>query len=314
MTISKANTTYQACPICEIDYTYTEKQDTKKVVELACTHFFHMQCIGDWFSTNQTDREDLSCRYCDQLCVEKYNPTLYTGEDALNTLDNQIQYLSHIPSEIKTSSVPVFHKIGDSLFRMRVSNNYLERATAARMYDKLQNHQQFKYYIKDLKNFYGYDEGVINAIPHARNLLTRLADFLLQEEEPIESRKEIFLLLEDTLKRMDITDDLKEHTRLIIYKFLFNRPALRTLTEEVDRWKKVPVRNWPFFIKGRGGVVRVLEEDGSAKIYKSADFKELVLAAGGTVEPPVEKMTIAANIVVIGTISFAILSSIFKRS
>lgn len=400
MTISKTNnSTYETCPICQIDYTDIEREDTRKVVELACSHFFHMQCIDDWFSRSERDERDLSCGYCSQLSVEKFNPIdsltletltasfekikknpifnsnpniincieklrplsaslidlinnnpltdnnslegvtkivedwikanlnielqrtaaniiieLYTGGGALQPLEDQIRHLSRIPydkwpREIETSGVPVSQKTDSGPVRMRVSKNYLQRATALGLCDRIQNHKALQSHIEHIKSFYYYDDGVMDAIPHARNLQKDLSRLL--KENPISSLEKIFLLLENKIEGMDITDDLKEDTRLIMNKFLFNRPALRTITQEIDRWKKIPVRNWPLFI--RGGGIRVLDEDNSVKRYDAEDFKRFVLEAGGTLYPPIEKMDIVRTLV-IGTVICGIISSLFKRS
>lgn len=396
MTISTTNTTYENCPICQIDYTDTEREDTKKVVELACTHFFHMQCIGSWFSQNEQDGEDLSCGYCAQTSVQKYtprgsltvetlatffegikkNPTfdwnpkvincikklrslseplielinnnpldhenklvelknkiedwikanideelqrtamqiileIYNGGGALHTLEDQIRHLSRLPYDkwpkvIQRSDVPVYQETESGIVRMRVSKNYLERAIAPTLCDILQKHETFHHHIENIKSFYNYDRGVRDAIPHAINLQKELSR--LVKEKPVSSVEKIFLLLQNTLEGMHITDELKEDCRLIIYSFLFNLPALRTLTEEVDRWKKIPIRDWPPDI--RRARIRVLDEYDSLKEYKLEHFIKLVRAAGGTLNSRVDIGRTAVVVVVITGIFVGIFKNI----
>lgn len=400
MTISMTNnTTYETCPICAEDYTDIERNDTQKVVQLACTHFFHMECLGSWFSNNEREGLDLSCGYCSQLSMPKYNPinsitletfakslekleknaTLETdpkripcltklrtlsdslinllnnlslidesnvqksvemvknwiksnidtelqrtamqiilelsvGGGALKTLDDEVRHLSNLPynkwpEEIENSGVPVYHKVDGKLIRMRVSKNYLERAVGHRVCDNIQNRELFENHIQHINSFYYYDNEAMDAIPHARNLQKALSKEL--KENSICSVEEIFLLIENKIEAMNIKEELKEGTRLIMNKFLFNLPALRTLEQEIDRWKKIPVRNWPSSVKEE--CVRVLDQYGSVKKYEPKDFIELVLGAGGTLNPPIEKMDIVRGMMV-GIVICGIVRGLFKRS
>ena len=45
----------------------------QKAVELFCTRFFHLECISSWFSSNEMQGLDLSCGYCSQLSIPRYN-------------------------------------------------------------------------------------------------------------------------------------------------------------------------------------------------------------------------------------------------
>lgn len=71
MTISTMNTTSEICPICYINYADKEREDTKKVIQLACHHFYHMDCLASWFLIIEANRQDLFCCYCNQFLMPK---------------------------------------------------------------------------------------------------------------------------------------------------------------------------------------------------------------------------------------------------
>lgn len=71
MTVSINNSTYDNCPICGEEYSVDPRTDTQKIVELSCHHFFHMDCISDWFYSKQKEGQDLTCGYCTQLSIPK---------------------------------------------------------------------------------------------------------------------------------------------------------------------------------------------------------------------------------------------------
>lgn len=363
MTISLNNTTYETCTICGKDFTDIEREDTKKTVTLACDHFYHMNCLSEWFSMNETKGRDLSCCYCTKVSMPKLQPTtsinletlidffesveknpifqsdlavincvaklrslseslvellngihlvdqasvtegvkkttdwieaniqrelrqtaaqliakMVNGGGTLRTLEQQIEYLARIPYDkwpaaAEKLGIPVYHSVnGELKFRMRVSKQYLQRATAAYLCERMQNSKILEMHLKEIELDYFHDREVLEAIPHARNLQKDFSKLL--RDNPISSIEEIFLSLEETIKKRNIKDDVKENVRLIINKFVFRLGALRTLTQEIERWKKIPIESWPLAIRARG--VRVLDENNEVKHYEKKDFLELV--------------------------------------
>lgn len=363
MTISLHNSTYETCAICAKDFTDIEREDTKKTVTLACDHFYHMECISEWFSMNETNGRDLACCYCTKVSVPKLQPNtvingqtlmdffesveknpifqsdlalitcvtklrslsesliellngihlidpsnvtehlkkardwieanietelrqtaaqliakMVYGGGTLRTLEQEVEYLARTPYDkwpatAEKLGIPVYHSVnGEQKFRMRVSKQYLERATAAYLYERMQNDKILELELEEIQLEYYYDSEVLEAIPHARNLQRDLSTLL--RDNPIPSIEEIFLLIEETIKKTNIKDDVKENVRLIINKSLLRLGALRTCTQEIERWKDIPIESWPLAIQGEG--VRVLDENNEVHHYEIEDFLELV--------------------------------------
>lgn len=203
-----------------------------------------------------------------------------SGANTLKNLEQQVEHLATLPDnkwpkELEKSGMPVYHSVdGGELFRMRVSKKYLQAATAAYLCERIQNVPIFESHLEEVQRHYDYDSEVLDAIPCAKILQKDFSKLL--RDNPISSREEMFLLLEETIKKTNIKDDLKGNTRLIINKFLFRLGALRTLTQEIDRWKNIPAERWPLIIRAIG--VYVLDEDNAVKHYEKKDFVRLVNA------------------------------------
>lgn len=60
------NTTQETCVICHEDYQKKEIFDVTKVVELACHHFYHINCLSKAFRYQEARPTNLSCCYCTQ--------------------------------------------------------------------------------------------------------------------------------------------------------------------------------------------------------------------------------------------------------
>lgn len=90
MTIPVGNSTQEMCVVCGVDYAKNEIENTDKIVELACRHFYHINCISNWIEHRISEKKDLSCCFCNQVFV--HNPMrmsfLSNKEDFIHLLEH----------------------------------------------------------------------------------------------------------------------------------------------------------------------------------------------------------------------------------
>lgn len=339
MTISINNISSDACLICHEDYTSGEREDTAKVVELACHHFYHLDCISPWLALNENTGQDLSCCYqCEaSLLPKRFHPAIINSEvveerfaeieqnpnfgsrpevinclahlkrhsnsianllkdiaetegnehsferfqnwiianvqeesrsvacllinevlqggQVLQSLEQEIKYLATLPiteryTEIKEEGVPVYYGEGTDEFRMRVSKDYLQRATCAYLYENIHNIEQFEGNLAVVGEVYAYDQEVLDAIEDARNLHKTISDTIKENASlPIDK---IILPIHELMEKTQLSENSKRTIPLIINEILLQRGALRTFHEEIDRWAKEPVEKCPEELKQNG--------------------------------------------------------------
>ena len=97
MITMQRNTTYYSCPICSEQYDKKETRDTKKVVETACRHFFHIKCIENWNNHLGKNHRSLSCGYCAQIYLERRQPDFSVFHD-IKTFNSALEYLENLYS------------------------------------------------------------------------------------------------------------------------------------------------------------------------------------------------------------------------
>lgn len=364
MTISINNTSSGACLICHMDYTSMEREDTAKVVELACHHFYHLECLSPWLALNENGRQDLSCCYqCESSLlpkrsqigiitaevVEKRFAEIQQNKDfssrseainclallkphsnsianllnditktqgseesykrfenwiianipedlrsmacslsrevlengkALRSLQQEIRHLATIPTtewstEIKEEGIPVYYGKGTNEFRMRVSSDYLQRATCAYLYESIHNIEEFEGNLAELGKLYDYDQEVLEAIEDTRNLHKTISDTIKEKASlPI---GEVLLAINELVKKTQVSENSKRTIPLIINEILFCRGALRTFNEEMDRWTKEPIEKWPAKLKEKG--IYYLDKENTVKRINAEDFMGWVKAS-----------------------------------
>lgn len=71
MTIYLNNSLPTTCSYCKESYKKGEVEDTDKVAELACHHFFHKKCIASKFNGDEDNQRDLTCHSCNQISIPK---------------------------------------------------------------------------------------------------------------------------------------------------------------------------------------------------------------------------------------------------
>lgn len=69
MTIYLNNSLPATCSFCNENYKKGEVENTAKVIELACHHFFHKKCIASKFKSDEDNRQDLTCHSCNQISI-----------------------------------------------------------------------------------------------------------------------------------------------------------------------------------------------------------------------------------------------------
>lgn len=375
MTISTNNSTYDQCSICFADYLNNEREDTAKVVELACHHFQHIDCVALWFTENEKKGQDLSCGYCTQIsmpkkesprlsiegletyfatierdpyqgskeevirCVEELrtlsesivqllsdmmnctdlNGLTKTGEtkfydwiraniqpglqyiatkiiagflsagNTLRTLREEIKELSYIPTKdwsaiIPEEGVAVYDVASDGTeFRMKVSKDYLQRATKAYIHrkkhaipdlEKIHNLGKFEEHLGYITREYFYDSEVADCVEDVKKLRGNISN-LIQSSSSLPT-EQLLSLIKEMIINSEVSENSKRTIPLIINEILFDRGALRTLSEEVNRWAKHAMEEWPSEIKER---VLFLDKDNSVQCCKIKDFEGLVTSA-----------------------------------
>lgn len=370
MTISLHNSTYETCPICCEDYADGEREDTAKVVELACHHFQHIECTSLWFRESEKKGVDLTCGYCTQVsmpkreslhftpeCLEahfsrierdpyqgskakvihclkelrsrsesildllsniigpngltetgeteflnwikaniqpqsryivcKVLAEFLTGGGMLKTMREEIRELSYIPTErwsaiIPEEGVAVCTVTSDGAeFRMKVSKDYLQRVAKDYVYrkkynipdfDRIHNLGKFKESLGYITEKYHYDPEVSGCFQDAQNLREDISN-LIQSNSAL-STEGILSLIKEMVGKSKVSDSSKRTIPLLINEILFDRGALRTLSQEINRWTRVPIEEWPVEMKEEG--VYFLDEDNSVQHCKIKDFEERV--------------------------------------
>lgn len=357
MTISINNISSDACLICHEDYTSGEREDTAKVVELACHHFYHLDCISPWLVLNENAGQDLSCCYqCEaSLLPKKFYPEIINSEvveerfakieqnpdfgsrpevinclvhlkphsnsiatllkdlaetgsiedscerfmnwiianveeesrsiacllinealqgaQVLKSLEQEIRYLAALPitersTEIKEEGVPVYYGESPNEFRMRVSKDYLERATCAYLYENIHNIEQFEGYLAVMGEVYAYDQEVLDAIEDARNLHKTISDTIKENASlPIDK---IILPIHELMEKTQLSENSKRTIPLIINEILLQRGALRTFNEEIDRWAKEPIEKCPEKLKQNG--TYYIDRENTVKHLNAEEF------------------------------------------
>ncbi len=85
-----SNQTTSTCCICLEDYMKSETEKVRKVVEINCGHYFHVDCLKGAARVQETYNEGLSCCYCRQLyaypIVEHNNKPLTNKSEFLKVL------------------------------------------------------------------------------------------------------------------------------------------------------------------------------------------------------------------------------------
>lgn len=365
MTISVTNTTSDVCLICHENYTSTERADTAKVVELACHHFYHLDCVSPWFAQNENATVDLACCYqCEPSlmpkrshpdsiinaetverrfseleqnqnlssrselinCLEQLKPhsnsianllngivqsggsedsykrlknwiianvqeesrsmaclvtnEILQGASALRSLPQEIKRLAAIPitdwaKEIKEEGVPVYYSDSNGEYRMRVSKDYLQRATYAYLYQNIHDIEKFENNLGQLENLYDYDQEVLDAIYEARNLQKTISDTIKKHAYlPID---QIILSINELVNTTHLSENSKRIIPSIIKEIVSSRGALRTLNQETDRWKKEPIEMWPTKLKEQG--IYFLDSNNKLKRLDGESFAAWVRAA-----------------------------------
>lgn len=375
MTISTNNSTYDKCSICFADYINNEREDTAKVVELACHHFQHIDCVALWFTENEKKGQDLSCGYCTQIsmpkkespqlsieglktyfskierdpyqgskgevircleelrtlsesilqllsdimtstdsnCLTKTGETKFyhwiqaniqpgsqyiavkliadflIGANTLRTLREEIKELSSIPTKdwsaiIPEEGVAVYDVASDGTeFRMKVSKDYLQRATKAYIHrkkhaipdlDKIHNLGKFEEHLGYITRKYFYDSEVTDCFEDVKKLRANISN-VIQSNSFLPTEK-LLSLIKEMIINSEVSENSKRTIPLIINEILFDRGALRTLSEEVNRWAKHAMEEWPSQIKE--GIL-FLGKDNSVQCCEIKDFEGLVTSA-----------------------------------
>lgn len=323
------NITYDTCAICQENCTDVEKYNTKKIVELACHHFYHMNCINHWFAQNCGKLEYLSC-HCKQFSIKKrlsrdfltpkmvitfleevkQDPNYQTDKNVMNCivelhrlieplvallkdmnsfqdlrrhkyetwiknnidtrlqktadilikklfrgfdvaadLQERVNYLSHVPYEkwpmdTEKLGVPVYWIVDKKYVTTSVSKDYLDRAVAVVLRERLQNAEEFDFFLMRSRRDYKHDWQVIEALPYLEELRETFSEAL--REKPLASKEEILSLLEKKKGEIEL-DEFDDHLRktigLLMDQFLFDRIAVRTLAQEKKRWRKEFLRD-----------------------------------------------------------------------
>lgn len=384
MTISVTNTTNDTCHICHMDYTSIEREDTAKVVELACHHFYHLSCLSPWLSLNEKENRDLSCCYqCEASWVpkrshpesitaefvkqrlaeieqneeyrsqsevihclaqlkphcrsiatrlqdigatqgskesyeklknwvienvqEKLRATacevineVVQGAQALRNLEQETRYWATIPlanwsTEMNKEGVSVYYEADHDQCRMRVSKDYIQRATYAYMYQNIHDIEKFEKNLTELEKRYDYDREVLDAIQDARTLHQTISDTIKKHASlPIDK---IILPIEKLINAAQLSETSKRTIPSLIKEILFCRGALRTLNEETDRWKKESIDNWPTKLKEEG--IYFFDQNNKVKRLDGETFATWVKAT-----QRVETTVAVANEMIRKTVGF----------
>ena len=210
------NSTQETCAICYKDYQDKEISDVTKVVELACRHFYHIDCISQSLICQEKGQRKLTCCYCNQVVAP-----LAQGANAF------------------------------------------------------ENQEVFQERLEEIRKDYDYDNEVIEAVSIVATLYTPLHDLSNavpmeshdaganqaegEEQKPDFSQAVANLVIENET----IKEDLKRIVIQILGTMMTGDRALRTVDGEAERWRGIPIENWPDKIKQEGVLVRYAAYEGT---------------------------------------------------
>lgn len=232
----------------------------------------------------------------DNITIElRYMSAKIIGEflnrgGALKTLREEIKDLSYMPPEdwcrvVPEEGVPVIDYARDGKeFRLKVSKDYFERATKAYIHRKKHNIPNF-YTIHDFGRFQESVRGIISTNKGDSEVFSSCND-LANIREDISNLilsncslppEKILSVINEMIMNSELSQISKKTLPLLINQIVFERDALRTLSEQINRWKKEPNEKWPSRFKENG--IYVLNEDNSEERYGIKDFEKFVTSA-----------------------------------
>ncbi len=138
------NTTYFSCPICSEDYAKCEARDTKKVVEIVCAHFFHINCIESWNNHLEKTNRPLNCGYCNQIYAEPRNQNLHTfkNRDSFNSVLEDLKE-SYSYDSIATEALIQTSNIFEEIFKIQQDLDRIEI--------EITDQERMGFFIQDIK-------------------------------------------------------------------------------------------------------------------------------------------------------------------
>lgn len=138
------NTTYLSCPICSEDYAKCEVRDTKKVVEVVCSHFFHIKCIESWNNHLEETNRPLSCGYCNQIYAEPRNQNLHVfkNRDSFNSVLEDLKE-SYSYDSIATEAFIQVSNIVEKIFKIQQDLDRIET--------EITDQERSEFFIEDIK-------------------------------------------------------------------------------------------------------------------------------------------------------------------
>jgi len=115
MTTPISNSTQEMCVICYEDYQDKEISNVNKIVELACHHFYHMDCISKSLSSQKDRRRDLTCCYCNQvIAFAPQNTDAFTSQEIFQARLKEIEEDCDYDSKVM-ESIPIVATLYHSL-------------------------------------------------------------------------------------------------------------------------------------------------------------------------------------------------------
>lgn len=202
---------------------------------------------------------------------------LFRGFDVAADLEERVKHLAQVPYEkwpVETEKlgVPVYWLVNGEYVKTRVSKDYLDRAVAVFLRERIQNLSDIDSFLVRCRRDYRHDWQVMQAMPHLEQWRVTFSEVL--EKNPFASKEEILSLLEKTKSEIqldELDEDLRKPINLLIDQFLFDHRALRTLAQEKKRWKEDFLENPSVLEK----IICVLDEKDPTTFH-IARFKELV--------------------------------------
>ena len=227
--------------------------------------------LNDWIIDNV--HEDLRSMTC--LLINE----VLQGGHALRDLESEIRHLATIPiiewsTEIPDQGVPVYYKDGTDECRMRVSKDYLQRATFAYLYENILNTEKFEENLTEIENLYCYDQEILDCIQDAKDLQKPISDRI--KENTTLPRDKMVLSITQLVNKTQLSENSKRTIPLIINEILLQRGALRTFNQEIERWRKEPIETWPTQVKEQG--VRYLNKEDVLRFLPTEKLTQWVNA------------------------------------